>query len=96
MDLIVSDDILTETSKSAIIEYCRDETIHSVLNITFKELLVSVWNRIISNEHTIEIKRVLDTEMTDSICKCFTRRVSRLINCLNDRSEILEEMKRHA
>ena len=90
MDLIVSDDVLTQTSKSAIIEYCRDDTVHSVLNITFKELLVSVWNRIISNDHSSEIKKVLDTEMTDSICKCFTGRVSRLINCLNGFDDLVE------
>jgi hypothetical protein len=26
---------------------------------------------------------VLNIEMTESICKCFTGRISRLINCLN-------------
>jgi hypothetical protein len=26
---------------------------------------------------------VLDTELTDSECKCFTGRITRLVNCLN-------------
>jgi hypothetical protein len=30
-----------------------------------------------------EIKYILNIEMTDSECKCFTGRISRLVNCLN-------------
>jgi hypothetical protein len=33
--------------------------------------------------HKDEIKRVLNIEMDESVCKCFTGRISRLINCLN-------------
>ena len=35
------------------------------------------------NSNKDEIKRILSLEMTDSLCKCFTGRISRLINCLN-------------
>ena len=48
-----------------------------------------VFNRIEINEHKDEIKRILNTEMTDSICKCFTGRMSRLINCLNGFDELV-------
>jgi len=34
-----------------------------------------------------EIKRILNDEMVDSQCKCYTGRMSRLINCLNGYSE---------
>ena len=30
-----------------------------------------------------EIYQVLNTEIKDSECKCFTGRISRLVNCLN-------------
>ena len=64
-------------------EYKNSKDIYSALNITFEELLLYVFNRIEINEHKDEIKQVLNTEMTDSVCKCFTGRMSRLINCLN-------------
>ena len=64
-------------------EYKNCKDIYSALNITFEELLLYVFNRIEINEHKDEIKGVLNTEMTDSVCKCFTGRMSRLINCLN-------------
>ena len=33
--------------------------------------------------HSLEIKAVLNTEMRDAECKCFTGRISRLVNCLS-------------
>jgi hypothetical protein len=57
--------------------------VHTVLNITFRELLLYVFNRIQINEHRDEIKKILNVEMHESVCKCFTGRISRLINCLN-------------
>ena len=55
----------------------------NVKDITFEELLLYVFNQIEINEHKDEIKQVLNAEMIDSVCKCFTGRMSRLINCLN-------------
>jgi len=60
------------------------------LNITFNELIIAVFNRIEINEHKDEIKRVLNIEMDDSICKCFTGRISRLVNCLNGFDELID------
>ena len=37
----------------------------------------------------IEIKHILNQEMTDSICKCFTGRLVRTINCLNGFSSLV-------
>ena len=82
-DLILNDTILTNDTKEILMEYKNCKDIYSALNITFEELLLYVFNRIEINEHKDEIKGVLNTEMTDSVCKCFTGRMSRLINCLN-------------
>ena len=60
------------------------------LDITFNELLIAVFNRIEINEHKDEIKKVLNIEMDDSICKCFTGRISRLVNCLNGFDELID------
>ena len=81
--MILEDTILTPTTKAILVEYCSDTTEHSVLLITFKDLLVQVWQRLYSHEDSNEIKRILNQEMSDSLCKCFTGRLSRLINVLN-------------
>ena len=82
-DTILSDDILTQQTKEILIDYCNDTNIHSTLNISFKDLLIHTFSRININSNKDEIKRILSLEMTDSLCKCFTGRISRLINCLN-------------
>ena len=64
-------------------EYCNDETIHSILNITFGELLLNVYSLTLCNAHSDEIFAVMNIEMNDALCKCFTGRISRLVNCLN-------------
>ena len=82
-DLILNDTILTNKTKEILMEYKNSTDIYSALNITFEELLLYVFNQIEINEHKNEIKRVLNAEMIYSVCKCFTGRMSRLINCLN-------------
>ena len=56
---------------------------YDTLNINFKELCSHVYSRININPCKEEIIRILDIEMKDSLCKCFTGRISRLINCLS-------------
>jgi Leucine-rich repeat (LRR) protein len=80
---ILLDSELTEFAKRRLLLYSQDTSVHGILNLTFGELLVVVWNRIIMSEHSSEIKRVLNTEITDSENMCFTGRISRLVNCLN-------------
>ena len=87
---VLDDDILTDTTKSLIVEYCEDDSVHSILNITFEELLMVVWNRVTNNDNKDEIKKILNTEMKDSECKCFTGRISRLVNCLNGFDQLVE------
>jgi hypothetical protein len=51
--------------------------------LTFDEVLCCVWQVISEHKESSEIKKILNTEMKDSMCKCFTGRLSRLVNCLN-------------
>ena len=61
----------------------EDKNIHSVIGVTFNELLLNVISLIINHEHKDEILNILNIEMQESECKCFTGRMSRLVNCLN-------------
>jgi len=88
-DSIINDNILTEQCKQILMEYIDDKTVHSTLSITFEELLIHVMSRIEINEHKDEIKNILNTEINDSLCKCYTGRMSRLINCLNGFDELI-------
>ena len=89
-ELIIGDDILAPFTKESLVEYCKDESVHSTLDITFADLLVAVWNRISKSEHLVEIKNILNIEMQDASCKCFTGRMSRLLNCLNGFDPLVE------
>ena len=82
-DVIVKDEVLTEECKEALIQYAADTHVHSELGLTFGEALRYVFSRIESNPNAEGIKGVLNQEMSDSLCKCFTGRITRLINCLN-------------
>jgi Leucine-rich repeat (LRR) protein len=88
-NLILDDNILTQNTKEILMEYLEDTSVHTILNITFGELLLYVFNRIQINEHKDEIKRILNVEMHESVYKCFTGRISRLINCLNGFDELV-------
>ena len=79
---ILEDSILSETTKARLVEYSGDTSVHTVLNLTFSEMLVVVWNRVMSLESRDDIKKTLNTEIHDAECKCFTGKISRLVNCL--------------
>jgi len=63
-------------------EYSQDQSVHSILNVTFEEVLIAVWSKIRISPHKDEIIKILNIEMLDSECKCFTGRLTRLVNCL--------------
>ena len=88
----IDDEILTIKTKQLITEYILIKETHSCLDCTFEEIFNAVWKEIcrISELHIEfenEIKRRLNEEMDDSECKCFTGRISRLINCLSGYSD---------
>ncbi len=62
--------------------YLEDNEIHSTLLLTFNEVFIKVSNRIINNEYKDDLIKRLDEEMQESECKCFTGRITRLVNVL--------------
>jgi hypothetical protein len=86
---ILTDPTLTPFTKESLIEYSKDESVNTSLNVSFADILALVWNRIMTSPHSREIKEVLNTEMKDAECKCFTGRISRLVNCLNGFDELV-------
>jgi len=90
MNEILTDDILTSKTKELLIEYSNNPDYHSVLFITFKELLLYVWELIQENKNKDEIKNILNNEILDTECKCFTGRLTRLLNSLNGFNDLIE------
>jgi Leucine-rich repeat (LRR) protein len=81
--------VLNQKTKEIITEYIDCNDIHTMLNITFKELFIAVVIEMdkLSPDLQIEIKKRLNEEMQESECKCFTGRISRLVNCLSGYSD---------
>ena len=81
--------VLNQKTKEIITEYIDCNDIHTMLNITFKELFTAVVIEMdkLSPDLQIEIQKRLNEEMQDSECKCFTGRISRLVNCLSGYSD---------
>ena len=93
--MILSDDVFLPTVKQQLIEYCQDDSVHSLLLLTFTEVLWYVLITIsydFANDVLVqnEIKRVLNQEIQDAECKCFTGRMNRVVNCLNGFSPLVE------
>lgn len=88
--IIKQDAILDENAKECLISYSQDLTTHSVLMVNFLDVLRAVWNRIRTSDYSHEIKKVLNMEMMDSKEKCFTGRISRLVNCLNGFDDLVK------
>uniref|UniRef100_A0A6C0E8W5 Uncharacterized protein n=1 Tax=viral metagenome TaxID=1070528 RepID=A0A6C0E8W5_9ZZZZ len=68
---------------SSLLSYLDDEAYHSTLLLTFYEVFVKVFGRISNSPHKVELMIRLDEEMMESECKCFTGRITRLLNVLN-------------
>ena len=79
---IIENKILTEQTQREIINYCDDKTTHSIYLITYSDLLIYVWSRIVKSENKDEIVKVLNLEIVDGLCMCFTGRLTRLLNTL--------------
>ncbi len=77
------DQMKQEIENELILTYCKDESVHSELNVTFEEVLLSVWCKIRNNINKQVIIKILNIEILDSECKCFTGRLTRLVNCMS-------------
>jgi len=80
---ITEDSVLTKKAKEQLIEYSENKDIHMELQVNFQEVLCYVWNRICNSKDSVQIKTILSQEMDDADCKCFTGRITRLVNTLN-------------
>ena len=80
--LILQNEFLSNKSKQLIYEYKENKEIHSILNITFEELLLNTISMIESNNNKTEIYKILSEEMESAECKCFTGRINRLVSSL--------------
>jgi hypothetical protein len=85
----LNDQTLTIQTKEALIEYSKDNEIHSLLNCTFEEVLQAVLLEInnLNEDQQIEVKKRINEEMEDGLCKCFMGRLSRLVNSLSGYSD---------
>ena len=78
--------------KEHLFEYITDTSIHTTMLLNFSEILWFVLWTIkldFNYDEQQEIYQVLNTEIKDSECKCFTGRISRLVNCLNGFSSLV-------
>jgi hypothetical protein len=86
-DLIIQNTNLSNQTKQLLMEYSENPDLHSHFGISFSELLLNVFSLIEQNqeyqEHKEAIYSIMNQEMADAQCKCFTGRISRLVNCLN-------------
>ena len=81
----INDSVLTIKTKQLITEYIALKETHSQLDCTFEEIFKGVWSKILTFEINTqnEVKKRLNEEMADAECKCYTGRISRLVNCLS-------------
>jgi hypothetical protein len=86
---IQNNPILTELTKTTLVKYCNDTYIHTELNCTYNDLLQAVFCEIytINEELQTETMKRLDEEILDGLDKCFTGRLSRLVNVLSGFSD---------
>jgi len=88
--LILEDPYLE--SKEQFIEYCNDDRVHSLLLLTFSEVVwftLQTINKDFNSQTQSVIKKILNHEMKDLEYKCFTGRMTRIIECLNGFSPLV-------
>ena len=73
---------LSKTTIESLVEYCQDNSVHSIHLITYQELLSYVWQRITKSVHQSELFKILEEQIIDSECKCFTGRFNRALSVL--------------
>jgi hypothetical protein len=65
-----------------IIDFSSDETVHTELNLNFKELLISVYNHIINNQYKKYILKILEKDIISAECIWLAGRINKLVSCL--------------
>ena len=85
INTILEDDILDTNVKNILLEYASDKTVHTMLKVNFEQVLSYIYPL-----HDKNSLKILENEMLDSECMCFTGRMFRLINSVNG---IIPEVK---
>jgi hypothetical protein len=67
---------------SFLLQKLSEQTKHSLIHKSYIELLSVIWNVIYTHSQKTNLIERLNTEMLDSVGKCFTGCVNRLINVL--------------
>ena len=78
---IFKDNNLNDCS-SFLLQKLSENTKHSLIQKSYMELLSVIWNIIYTHSQKTNLIERLNTEMYDSVGKCFTGCVNRLINVL--------------
>lgn len=65
-----------------VTSYCEDSCVHSVHLLTYSELLMYVWARIMNHEHKSELIKILGEQILESRDLCFTGRFNRTLSAL--------------
>ena len=79
---LINNQILNEESKREILNYFKDDTEHSIYRINYQELFQYVYSRIYKHKNKDDILKILNQDIQDGIGKCFTGRLTRLLNVL--------------
>jgi Leucine-rich repeat (LRR) protein len=91
-DIIGKLPIINPSNKQFLLEFIEDETIHSTLCVKISDVLFAVLQIIekdFDRETQNEIYNCLDSEIRDSVGKCFTGKITRLVNALNGFSSLV-------
>ena len=79
---LINNKILNQQSKREIFNYFEDNTLHSIYLISYQELFQYVYSRIYKHQNKNDILQILNQEIKDGLCMCFTGRLTRLLNVL--------------
>ena len=83
IDEIMNDSELDPSTKEILRVSMNSTEILSILEISYKELLLYVWDIIRKHNEKKEIIKIMNEEIKDSDSKCFVGKISRLLNCVN-------------
>lgn len=85
--------MIDAANKQHLLEFICDDTIHSTLCVEISDVLFAVLQIIekdFGRETQKEIYKCLESEIRDSVGKCFTGKITRIVNALNGISSLVQ------
>jgi len=89
INTIIEELDITKPIKNILLNYCKDNYIHSKLQLKYKEILLPVLDFIKNSIYKEKLLKILNQEILESEGKCLQGRISRTINILNGYSEFV-------